>query len=94
MSEARRVVRGGRFSRRRYSSSAPEAPVVPGADSSSAVAALAGLNSELDKLTPRFDVDAKQIQIIRTPAEFYKTLKVGSRNNIPCQLASLLRYMS
>lgn len=78
--EPRAIARYGKFMRRRYSSSAPKAPV-PGADSTSAVAALGGLNSELDKLTPRFDLNANQIQIIKTPTEFYETLKVGARNN-------------
>ena len=74
--EAQSFARCSRLSKRRYSSNAPDIPV-PSADSSSPIAALAGLNSELDKLTPRFDIDANQIQIIRTPADFYETLKVG-----------------
>jgi len=88
VSEPRVIARCGKFPRRRYSSSAPEAHV-PGADSTSAVAALGGLNSELDKLTPRFNVDAKQIQIIKTPTEFYETLKVGFRNNNQYQISIL-----
>ncbi|EMC96891.1 hypothetical protein BAUCODRAFT_574670 [Baudoinia panamericana UAMH 10762] len=36
---------------------------------------LASITSELDKLTPRFDVSADDIEIIRSPTEFYETLK-------------------
>lgn len=39
--------------------------------------ALAPFVTELDRLAPSFDVRGEQIQIIRTPAEFYETLKVG-----------------
>jgi CDP-diacylglycerol--glycerol-3-phosphate 3-phosphatidyltransferase len=42
------------------------------------VGALAPFVTELDRLAPSFDVRGEQIQIIRTPAEFYETLKVGS----------------
>jgi CDP-diacylglycerol---glycerol-3-phosphate 3-phosphatidyltransferase len=40
------------------------------------VGALAPFVTELDRLAPSFDVRGEQIQIIRTPAEFYETLKV------------------
>jgi len=36
---------------------------------------LASITNELDKLSPRFDVSADSIEIIRTPSEFYETLK-------------------
>ncbi|KAJ9417718.1 phosphatidylserine synthase [Fusarium oxysporum] len=39
------------------------------------VGALAPFVTELDRLAPSFDVRGEQIQIIRTPAEFYETLK-------------------
>jgi hypothetical protein len=35
------------------------------------------LSDELDRLAPRFDVEASQIKILRSPTEFYETLKVG-----------------
>ena len=38
---------------------------------------LGGLTSELDRIAPRFDIHASQIQILQTPMEFYDTLKVG-----------------
>lgn len=40
------------------------------------VGALAPFVSELDRLAPSFDVRGDQIRIIKTPAEFYETLKV------------------
>jgi CDP-diacylglycerol--glycerol-3-phosphate 3-phosphatidyltransferase len=48
----------------------------------SQTAMLATITTDLDKIAPRFDVQPDQITIIRTPAEFYQTLKVGSANNI------------
>ncbi|EKG15803.1 Phospholipase D/Transphosphatidylase [Macrophomina phaseolina MS6] len=36
---------------------------------------LASLTSELDRLSPRFEVQPQQIEILSTPAEFYETLK-------------------
>lgn len=38
---------------------------------------LASLTSELDRLSPRFEVQPQQIEILKTPAEFYETLKVS-----------------
>jgi len=39
--------------------------------------AFGGLIQELDKLSPRFEVKPGQIEILKNPAEFYETLKVG-----------------
>ncbi|GAB7360267.1 hypothetical protein MBLNU230_g8027t1 [Neophaeotheca triangularis] len=36
---------------------------------------LASLSSELDELSPRFDVSADNIEILKTPTEFFETLK-------------------
>ncbi|KAM5358549.1 hypothetical protein ACJZ2D_015199 [Fusarium nematophilum] len=44
------------------------------------VGALAPFVNELDRLAPSFDVRGDQIRIIRTPAEFYETLKDRIRN--------------
>lgn len=41
----------------------------------SSAAPIASITNELDKLSPRFDVPADSIEILKTPAEFYKTLK-------------------
>lgn len=48
----------------------------PAAGPASSTASQIGLiTSELDKLSPRFDVSAESIEILRSPAEFYETLK-------------------
>lgn len=39
---------------------------------------LGSITSELDKLSPRFEVNPAQIQILQSPSEFYETLKVSS----------------
>jgi CDP-diacylglycerol---glycerol-3-phosphate 3-phosphatidyltransferase len=36
---------------------------------------LAGITNELDRISPRFDIHARQIRIIKTPSDFYDTLK-------------------
>jgi hypothetical protein len=38
---------------------------------------LATVTSDLDKIAPRFEVQPEQIEILKTPSEFYETLKVG-----------------
>jgi hypothetical protein len=38
---------------------------------------LATITTDLDKIAPRFEIQPEQIQILRTPTEFYETLKVG-----------------
>ncbi|KAI9679092.1 MAG: CDP-diacylglycerol--glycerol-3-phosphate 3-phosphatidyltransferase [Trizodia sp. TS-e1964] len=42
--------------------------------------ALSQLTSELDQISPRFDLKASQIEIIQTPLDFYKTLKSNILN--------------
>ena len=66
----RHVAKYGR-GQRRYSStsSGTAAPV------QSSAAPIASITNELDKISPRFDVPAESIEILRTPAEFYATLK-------------------
>lgn len=62
-----------RVQNRSYSgSSAAPSP----AQGAAKVGALAPFASELDKLAPSIDLRGEQIQIIKTPAEFYETLKV------------------
>jgi hypothetical protein len=39
---------------------------------------LGAFTSELDRIAPKFEIRGSQIQILRTPSEFYETLKVGS----------------
>ncbi|EEU41218.1 uncharacterized protein NECHADRAFT_62562 [Fusarium vanettenii 77-13-4] len=47
----------------------------PASSPAGGVGALAPFVNELDRLAPSFDVRGDQIQIIRTPTEFYETLK-------------------
>ena len=37
---------------------------------------LAAFTEELDKIAPRFDIRGDQVKVLRTPSEFYETLKV------------------
>ncbi|KAH0371570.1 hypothetical protein KCU65_g1683, partial [Aureobasidium melanogenum] len=61
--------------RRRYSNSS----VAPTTSTPSPGAALGGLNTELDKLSPRFDISSSQIEILRSPSDFYETLKASNK---------------
>ncbi|KAK3075259.1 CDP-diacylglycerol--glycerol-3-phosphate 3-phosphatidyltransferase [Teratosphaeriaceae sp. CCFEE 6253] len=47
----------------------------PAAGISSSASPLASITSELDKLTPRFDVSADSIEILKSPVDFYEALK-------------------
>jgi len=60
---------------RRFSSSAPHGT---NANSSSTASMLGAFTNELDRIAPRFEIQGEQIQILRTPSEFYDTLKVGT----------------
>ncbi|KAI9710794.1 MAG: hypothetical protein M1812_007342 [Candelaria pacifica] len=42
---------------------------------SSNLSILGGLTNELDRIAPRFEIHGSQIQVLRTPNEFYETLK-------------------
>lgn len=59
---------------RRYSSTS-SGPALPAAPVQSSAAPIASITNELDKLSPRFDVPADSIEILKTPAEFYEILK-------------------
>lgn len=67
----RHVAKYGRVQRRYSSTSSGTAAPVQ-----SSAAPIASITNELDKISPRFDVPAESIEILRTPAEFYATLKV------------------
>lgn len=56
------------------------APPPAHATSQSAASALGSLTSELDKLSPCFDVPADSIGILKSPSEFYETLKAKITN--------------
>jgi hypothetical protein len=58
---------------RRLSSTSTPPPASPPPSSASPLAAI---TSELDRLSPRFDVSADSIEIIRGPVEFFEVLKV------------------
>jgi hypothetical protein len=38
---------------------------------------LATITTDLDNIAPRFEIQPEQITIIKTPTDFYETLKVG-----------------
>jgi hypothetical protein len=43
---------------------------------------LGTFTTELDRIAPRFEIQGSQIQILRSPSDFYETLKVGQRSCI------------
>jgi len=63
--------RHGSLQRRKASTTSTTTPV----ESASSVSPLAGITAELDKLTPRFDISADAIEILKEPSDFYETLK-------------------
>ncbi|KAK0385444.1 hypothetical protein NLU13_7920 [Sarocladium strictum] len=65
-----------RFQCRRYSGSATASHTT----SSQAVGTLAPIVNELDRLAPSFDIGGDRIQVIRTPSDFYETLKERIQN--------------
>lgn len=58
---------------RRYSTTSG----IQSIDGASPAAMLGAFTNELDKIAPRFDILGSQIKIIRSPSDFYETLKVG-----------------
>ncbi|CZR60072.1 related to phosphatidylglycerophosphate synthase PEL1 [Phialocephala subalpina] len=56
---------------RRYSTSAPLAQP----PSSSPASMLGPFTNELDRIAPKFEIQGSQINVLRTPSEFYETLK-------------------
>jgi hypothetical protein len=38
---------------------------------------LGAFTNELDRIAPKFEIHGSQIQILRSPSEFYEALKVG-----------------
>lgn len=76
----------GRVQRRYSSSSTAPAPT---AASASTAAPLASITNELDKLSPRFDISANSIEILRDPAQFYDVLKVSKNSMSPAAVETL-----
>lgn len=48
---------------------------------SSPASIMGAFTNECDKIAPKFEVHGSQIKILRTPSEFYETLKVGNYRN-------------
>lgn len=61
---------------RKYTTSSASAATPSSPPSSFSM--LGSIISELDKLSPRFEVEPSQIRILKSPSEFYETLKVRS----------------
>ncbi|TVY36298.1 CDP-diacylglycerol--glycerol-3-phosphate 3-phosphatidyltransferase, partial [Lachnellula subtilissima] len=57
---------------RKFSTSTPP---VANANSSSTASMLGAFTNELDRIAPKFEIQGSQIQILRTPSDFYETLK-------------------
>ncbi|KAI9898761.1 hypothetical protein N3K66_007121 [Trichothecium roseum] len=79
------ISQAGRFQRRRYSGgsaggSSSSSAAASGSAKMSSIGALAPFASELDKIAPSFDIKGEQIRIIKTPEDFYETLKNRIRN--------------
>lgn len=66
---------------RAHSTSTSSTTTTPTAPSPASI--LGAFTDECDKLAPKFEVEGSQIQILRTPSEFYETLKVGIDSNWP-----------
>ena len=60
---------------RKFSTSSPSNASTSAAPPASMLGAF---TNELDKIAPKFKIHGSQIQILRSPAEFYDTLKVGA----------------
>jgi CDP-diacylglycerol---glycerol-3-phosphate 3-phosphatidyltransferase len=65
--------RFARVHHRRYS--IPASAASPAGSSSSAAGMLAPFTNELDRIAPSFKIHGSQIRIIKTPTDFYETLK-------------------
>ena len=57
----------------------PSDGALPQSAGVSSVGMLAPFVSELDRIAPSFRIDGSQIQVLRTPDEFYETLKAKIR---------------
>ncbi|CAI6333289.1 unnamed protein product [Periconia digitata] len=58
---------------RRFSTANAPPPATSGTQSQASM--LATITTDLDRIAPRFEVQPEQIEILRTPSEFYETLK-------------------
>lgn len=67
-----RAAKGRRYSTASSGTSGGGVPSTAG----QAAPMLATFTEELDKIAPRFDIRGDQVKVLRTPSEFYETLKV------------------
>lgn len=61
---------------------------VAGASKLSALHPLEDLVDDLDKIAPRFEIDAEDVEILTGPVDFYETLKVCLRTFMLCSLTA------
>jgi CDP-diacylglycerol---glycerol-3-phosphate 3-phosphatidyltransferase len=61
---------------RRYSTASSTTPGGGVPHTAGQAPMLAAFTEELDKIAPRFDIRGDQVKVLRTPDEFYETLKV------------------
>lgn len=64
---------------RRYSTASSTGPAPATMNTAPVGGVLAAFTEELDKIAPRFDIKGEQVTVLRTPEEFYETLKVGCK---------------
>lgn len=62
---------------RRYSTSTSSSVAATSAPASSA-SMLGSFTNEFDRIAPKFEIHGSQVDVLRSPAEFYETLKVGT----------------
>lgn len=67
----RPTMRGSKPQCRPYSTPTPG----PSSSGSSSAAVLAPFIGELDRIAPSFQINGSQIRVLKTPSEFYETLK-------------------
>ncbi|KAI5291269.1 CDP-diacylglycerol--glycerol-3-phosphate 3-phosphatidyltransferase [Ascosphaera acerosa] len=82
-SHIRRPTSAARY--RRFASQASSAAQAPFAAAASAAGALGAITVTLDQIAPKFEVSARQIEIIDSPAAFYETLKtkiLGAKHRV------------
>ena len=67
---------------RRYSSSTSS--LASSASNTSPASMLGAFTNELDRIAPKFQIQGSQIHILRSPAEFYESLKVRLSTYMYC----------
>jgi len=64
--------------RRSFSTTKPETTSNSTTLAGSEKPVLSGLTDELDRIAPRFDIDGRDIEILKEPSDFFEALKVGA----------------